>query len=213
MSKGLADQEHFAKNIIDIYRKHGPAWTALRGKFLYEKVWLDQFLALLPEQASILDLGCGAATTLGAYLIAQEHHLTGIDSAECMIEMAQQNFPQHIWLHQDMRSIELHQTFDGILAWDSFFHLTPADQEKMFGRFAAHAKVGTALMFTSGTSHGEAIGDMFGDALYHASLAPDEYEELLNHYGFEVINRIAEDANCAGHTVWLAQRFEIRGEE
>ncbi|OUY05582.1 class I SAM-dependent methyltransferase [Acinetobacter populi] len=213
MSKGLADQEHLAKNIIEIYRKHGPAWTALRGKFLYEKDWLDKFLALLPKRASILDLGCGAATTLGTYLIAQGHNLTGIDSAECMIEMAQQNFPQHIWLHQDMRSIELHQTFDGILAWDSFFHLTPADQETMFGRFARHAKVGTVLMFTSGTSHGEAIGDMFGDALYHASLAPDEYEGLLNHYGFEVINRVAEDANCAGHTVWLAQRFEIRGEE
>ena len=62
-------------------------------------------------------------------------------------------------------------------------------------------------MFSSGPSHGEAIGDLFGDALYHASLAPEEYRALLKQYGFEVVKMVAEDVECTGHTVWLAQRF------
>ena len=40
-------QEYLAANIIEIYRKHAQAWTALRGENLDEKAWLDRFLAVL----------------------------------------------------------------------------------------------------------------------------------------------------------------------
>lgn len=62
-------------------------------------------------------------------------------------------------------------------------------------------------MFTSGASQGEAIGEMFGDDLYHASLSSAEYHELFKKYNFEVIKMIAEDHDCTGHTVWLAKRI------
>src|SRR5690606_40576705 len=51
----------------------------------------------------------------------------------------------------------------------------------------------SVLMFTSGPNHGEAIGNLFGEALYHASLAAEEYKQLLNDHGFQVIKMIAED--------------------
>jgi hypothetical protein len=91
------------------------------------------------------------------------------------------------------------------LAWDSFFHLTPDDQRRMFPIFAAHAAPGAALMFTSGPSQGEAIGSYRGDPLYHASLDPAEYTSLLNANGFSVVDRAVEDPACGGHTIWLAQ--------
>lgn len=37
-----------AKNIIEIYQKHGRDWTQLRGDFLHEKIWLDRFLVYYP---------------------------------------------------------------------------------------------------------------------------------------------------------------------
>lgn len=60
-------------------------------------------------------------------------------------------------------------------------------------------------MFTSGTSNGEAIGTFEGEPLYHASLAPEEYRQLLQEQGFQVVSMVAEDPNCGGRTVWLAQ--------
>jgi hypothetical protein len=60
-------------------------------------------------------------------------------------------------------------------------------------------------MFTTGTSHGEAIGSYRGEPLYHASLAAAEYRVLLEENGFRVVDHIVEDPNCARHTVWLAQ--------
>ncbi len=198
-------QADLAKNIIDIYKKHGRAWTERRGNHLYEKTWLDQFLALIPVNSHLLDLGCGSAKPIAAYLIEHGHQITGVDASDAMIEMAQSNFPEQRWIQQDFRHFNVDQKFQGILAWDSFFHLTHDDQRKMFASFTHHARTGTVLMFTSGPAHGEAIGEMFGEPLYHASLAADEYRALLEQHGFEVIRMVAEDPECAGHTVWLAQ--------
>ncbi|WP_010115281.1 trans-aconitate 2-methyltransferase [Acinetobacter sp. P8-3-8] len=205
----MTDQSHLAENIIQIYKKHGRAWTELRGDFLYEQAWLDRFLSIIPKHSKILDLGCGSGVPIARYLIENSCSIVGVDASDTMLEMAKQNFPEQTWIQADMRDIELDlklnqkldQKFQAILAWDSFFHLTQEDQRKMFEQFSKFAEHGTALMFTSGPANGEAVGDLFGDALYHASLSAEEYRELLNQYGFEVVKMIAEDVECAGHTV------------
>ena len=197
---------HLSENIIQLYQKYAREWVALRGEWLFEKVWLDRMLALLPDQANVLDLGCGSGKPLATYLIEQGCAITGVDSSELMLQMARANFPEQMWLQADMRQFNLAQKFDAILAWDSFFHLTQDDQRQMFAQFARHAKQGTILMFTSGPAHGEAIGELFGEPLYHASLAPEEYRHLLAQYGFEVLNMVVEDPECTEHTVWLARK-------
>ena len=103
-----------------------------------------------------------------------------------------------------MRQLALQRQFSGILAWDSFFHLSYDDQRRMFPLFREHAAPNAALMFTSGPVHGEAIGSFAGEPLYHASLAPAEYRSLLDQNGFRVVAYIAEDADCGGHAIWLA---------
>lgn len=60
-------------------------------------------------------------------------------------------------------------------------------------------------MFTSGPAHGEAIGSLEGEPLYHASLDPVEYRRLLESEGFAVVAHVADDQSCGGRTVWLAQ--------
>ncbi|USA52169.1 class I SAM-dependent methyltransferase [Acinetobacter sp. C32I] len=198
-------QEYLAQHIIELYQQHAREWIELRGKVLSEKVWLDRFLALLPSSVSILDLGCGSAQPIAAYFIAQGHQVTGVDASEYMIEMARQSFPEQVWVQQDFREYFTEQKFQGIVAWDSFFHLTQDDQRNMFKRFAEYAQSGTALMFSSGPEQGEAIGSLCGEPLYHASLSAEEYQTLLQHNGFKLIKMIAEDVECTGHTVWLAQ--------
>lgn len=194
-----------ADNIIGIYERHAEAFQQLRSTTLFERPWLDRFLNLLPENGSILDIGCGNGMPIAGYFVSQGFQVTGVDSSKPMIERCQQRFPQQRWALADMRTLALPVKFDGLIAWDSFFHLAREEQRKMFEIFRQHANCRAALMFTSGTSNGEAIGAFEGEALYHASLAPAEYRQLLQEQGFSVVKMVAEDAECQGRTVWLAQ--------
>ena len=195
-----------ADNIVPLYERHAQAYDRLRGRSLFEKSWLDAFIDLLPKGGSVLDIGCGMGEPIARYLIERGFSVTGIDSSPNLIAKRGERFPQCRWAVADMRSLSLQRTFDGLIAWDSFFHLTPDDQRTMFSVFRDHAASDVALMFTSGPAHGVAIGEFEGAPLYHASLDADEYRALLKKNGLRVVRHVAEDPACNGHTVWLAQR-------
>lgn len=196
--------QHSAK-IIDIYRTHAAAWVRRRGNSLFEKPWLDRFLAIAPNAPHILDIGCGFGEPVAQYVSASGGIVTGIDSSPELIQIAQTRQPKTTWIATDMRTLDLQTKFDGILAWNSSFHLTPEDQRTMFPVFRRHANGGAALMFTTGTSYGEAMGEFEGEPLYHASLDPDEYRSLLTENGFALIEHVVEDPTCGNHTIWLAR--------
>lgn len=193
-------------SIIPTYDRLAARFDALRDRSLFERAWLDGFAALLPPRGAVLDLGCGMGEPIAAHLIGQGFAVTGVDAAAAMIELAAPRFPAQRWLAADMRGLALGQVFAGIIAWDSFFHLSANDQRAMFPVFARHAADGAALMFTSGTEAGIAIGALEGAPLFHASLDTEEYRELLARHGFEVVRYRARDGECGGRTVWLARR-------
>jgi hypothetical protein len=76
----------------------------------------------------------------------------------------------------------------------------------MFEVFARHAKPSTVVMFNSGPDYAEEIGAYRGDPLYHASLSSNEYTELLNRIGFELVAHAVNDWRTGGgRTVWLTR--------
>ena len=199
-----------ADRIIDLYQRKAHEWARDRGlrNSLFEKPWLDRFRALLPPGASVLDLGCGAAEPIARYLIENQYDVTGVDSSLALIAICKVCFPRQDWIVEDMRHLAMDRRFNGILAWDSFFHLCPDDQRLMFPIFRKHAASGAALMFTSGPEHGEAIGSYEGEPLYHASPDAAEYRSLLADNGFAVVSHAVEDPDCGRHTIWLAQLIQ-----
>ncbi len=132
--------------------------------------------------------------------------VTGVDSSPTMISFCRERLPDQEWIVADMRQIALGRRFDGILAWDSFFHLAHEDQRQMFSIFADHASMGGVLVFNTGPQHGERAGEYRGDPLYHASLSPAEYEALAARFGFHVLQHVPNDTQAGGRTVWLSNR-------
>ncbi len=194
------------EDILSTYEIHARGFDKRRGKKLFERKWLDRFVRVAPNGRRLLDLGCGSGRPIAQYLSERNMTVTGVDGAAAMIEIFRETLPRATAHHADMRGLDLGETFDAILAWNSFFHLTAADQRAMFPVFAAHAAPGAALMFTSGPDAGEAIGNVEGDTVYHASLAPDEYRSLLADNGFELVKFVPEDPECDYHSVWLARK-------
>lgn len=196
-----------AETIVDLYQRHAAAWVdaRLRASTLDERGWLDRFTQPIPAGGTVLDLGCGGGAPIAKYLSERGYAVTGIDSSPAMVAMFQARLPGQQALVADMRTLNLARRFDGILAWDSFFHLSHEDQQGMFAIFRKNAAPRAMLMFTSGPEHGEVIGSLEGEPLYHASLAASTYRQLLDNAGFAVIATVANDQTCGGRTVWLAQ--------
>lgn len=190
--------------VTDLYERHARAYDRDRSRSLQERAWLDRFLDHVRPGGTVLDVGCGMGEPIARYLLGRDVRVTGIDASPSMIERCRARFPDSEWLVADMRDLDLGRRFDGILAWDSFFHLDKDDQRRMFQRFAAHAKAGAPLMFTSGSADGEAIGSYEGEPLYHASLSPAEYEQRLAANDFVVQAYVPDDTTCGHHSVWLA---------
>jgi len=198
-----------AEDILSTYDKEAQTFQKLRNKTLFERPWLDRFLAHAPRNAGavrVLDLGCGTGQPIAQYLLDRRCVVTGVDGAANMVALFEQNLPKARAIHADMRGLDLGETFDAVLAWDSFFHLSPEDQIPMFEVFARHLAPGGVVMFTTGTDDGEALGQVGDSVVYHASLSPERYRELLAAQGLEVIRHIIEDPDCADHTVWLARK-------
>jgi trans-aconitate methyltransferase len=198
--------DHAASRIADHYERHALSWDADRREAGWiDKPFIERFVGLLPPAAAVLDLGCGGGSPVALYMVARGFRITGVDSSPTLISLCESRMPDQEWIVGDMRSLALGRRFGGILAWDSFFHLRPKDQQAMFRIFAAHAAPAAMLMFNAGLGHGEAVGSYRGDPLYHASLDASEYETLLADSGFELIEHSINDPAKGGRIFWLAR--------
>lgn len=195
-----------AQRTQGIYERQAGRFDAERPKVLYERRWLDQLLTLVGPQGRILDLGCGGGDPIAAYMMTRGYEVVGVDASEAMLAIARSRFPEGDWRRADMRRLDLGEAFDGIVAWDSFFHLMPEEQRNALGLLAGHMKVGAALLLTVGHEAGEVTGWVGGEPVYHASLAPSEYYAILDGLGVEVVEFVPEDPTCDGHTVLLARK-------
>ena len=198
--------EDAANLIAAHYERHALSWDAdRRAAHWTDKPFIERFLSFLPRGATVLDLGCGGGSPVALHMVAQGFRVTGVDSSPTLISLCRTRMPDQEWIVGDMRSLDLGRRFQGILAWDSFFHLRHQEQQTMFKIFAVHAAPATILMFNAGFDHGEAVGSYRGDPLYHASLDASEYQASLTDFGFELLEHSINDPAKGGRIFWLAR--------
>lgn len=191
-----------------VYDRQAEVYDAERGRAFFEARWLTRFGDGLPRGGRVLDLGCGSGQPISGWLINEGFRLTGIDFSAKMLEIARGRWPNGDWRVGDMRQLDLGERFDGIIAWDSFFHLTPDEQRATLPRFAEHLNPGGRFLVTVGPRAGEVTGTVGGETVYHASLSPAEYATLLETAGMTLTGFLAEDPGCQGHTVLMAKKGE-----
>ena len=193
-------------DIQGVYDRQAAVYDAQRSRALFEARWLARFAAGLEDGASVLDLGCGTGEPIARWFKAEGFCVTGVDFSEPMLEIARSRWPDGDWRHADMRDFDLGETFDGIIAWNSFFHLTADAQRTCISRMAEHLRPNGILMLTVGPDAGEAQGTVGDEPVYHASLSPAEYATCLEANGLRLTGFLAEDPETNSHTVLMARK-------
>ena len=189
-----------------IYERQAAAYDAQRSRALFEARWLARFTACLPAGGRVLDLGCGAGEPIAQWFKAEGFTVTGVDFSDAMLAIARARWPIGDWRQADMRGFDLGESFDGIVAWNSFFHLTPDEQRDCIARMAAHLAPGGSLLVTVGPRPAEVTGIVGGEAIYHASLSPAEYAVALERSGLRLTGFLAEDPETDRHSVLMARK-------
>jgi SAM-dependent methyltransferase len=197
-----------AADIVDLYDRRSADWVADRGRDLTEadQIWLDRFTVDLKSGDAVLDVGCGSGRPMAAALLERGFRVTGVDSSANLVAHAAADLPGGRFVQADMRTLELGETFAGVLAWHSLFHLSAADQRIALPRLLAHAAQRATILFSSGPHEDFVVGAWRGEPLYHGSLGPDEYQTLLTSQGFVVESGVWADNGSA----WLARRMDDR---
>lgn len=179
------------------------AYDRERRRAFRERPYLDRFVRALPG-ARILDVGCGTGAPIDTYLLRRGCAVTGIDASERMLSLARQNAPRATFLAGDMRTVALRATFDGVVAWDSLFHVPREEHAAMFRRLRSWLAPGGVLLLTLGGSQGDFTALMCGGELFYSSNAPQRSVELLEDAGFRVELQEIDDPSSRGHLVLLA---------
>jgi len=193
------------KNVFKVYDKIASWFSNNRDVGLIERKYLDNLIGFLPDEGSVLDLGCGTGKPILEYLLSKNLNVTGVDASGEMLKIAKSNFPKVEFILQDMRLLNLNKRFNAIIAWHSFFHLATTEQPALFKIFEEHLRHDGILLFTSGHKNGEAWGMNGGENLFHASLDQKDYEDLLSKHNFKVLEYVVRDPDCGYATIWMAQ--------
>jgi ubiquinone/menaquinone biosynthesis C-methylase UbiE len=150
---------------------------------------LEEFAYLLPYNAHILDVGCGAGIPTSKFLTEKGIKVTGIDLSDTMLNLARKNVPNADFIKMDMNELEFSEnTFDGIISVYALFHVPKENHFDIFGQFFEILKPGGILMLNTGVSESEGTSRFFGVPMFWSNFSPKTTLDLVKKAGFSIIS-------------------------
>jgi SAM-dependent methyltransferase len=182
-------------------------WSRARGKLLFrERPYVDRFIALASAGGHVLDLGCGPGKPIARSLLDLGYRVTGVDASREMLRLARENCPDAQLIHGDMINLDLPGPYDGIVAWDSLFHVPRLHHESLFKSFHGWLAPNAPLLLSVGGSGGEFTDQMFGVDFFYSGHDPDTSVALLRDAGFEIIVAEVDDPSSRGHVAIVCKK-------
>lgn len=154
----------------------------------------------LPEDAAVLDLGCGSGELLTRRL-AKHFQVTGVELSSRMVEQARQNIPNATFVRGDMASVEFAlESFDAICAFYSLIHLPPEELPSLLHNVASWLRPGGLFIAStgSGADPGSVQDDwVAGVPMYFASYSAERNEQIVEearlHFTSAYLETIQEE--------------------
>jgi cyclopropane fatty-acyl-phospholipid synthase-like methyltransferase len=171
-----------------------------------EKHYVDRFAALLSPGAHLLDLGFGTGQPIARYLLDRGFRLTGVDASREMLRLGAANCPEAELVCEDILHYQPGQRFDGVVAWDSVFHIAKGRHATVFRSMYDWLEPGGALLLSLGGSEDEFTEPMYGVEFFYSGHAPDTSVNLLRQAEFEILIADVDDPSSRGHMAIICRK-------
>ena len=179
-------QELTARTIGHYQDRADDFWKGTRNHDVTQNIKALVDALQVPQDARILDFGCGPGRDIKAF---QElgHIAIGLDGSEAFCAMARAYSGSEVWC-QDFIALDLpKETFDGIFANASLFHIPRSELPRVLGELFESLKSGGVLVASSprGPNIEQINGERYGAYLDHsvwASLFKTTGFRALTHY-------------------------------
>jgi ubiquinone/menaquinone biosynthesis C-methylase UbiE len=178
-----------------------------RGRWPMQGPHMRSFFRHVPKGGAILDLGCGAGYPVARKLTDMGYQVTGLDLSKKMLALARKAVPEGRFVLGDMASPGLPKaSFDGAVAFYSFFHVSWRRHPKVLRAVRRLLKPGRPFLFCLGIEMDrEYTEEYMGTRMYWSSPPLRETLKMLRDAGFGPVWRRPLKVGGEGH-MWFVAR-------
>lgn len=153
---------------------------------------VQNWIKSIPQNSTILDLGCGTGIPITKVLVENNMKVYGIDASPTLVIEFQKNFPS-IPVESDAveNSKFFNIKFDAIIAWGLIFLLSSDTQIKLLKKISKSLNPGGKLLFTAPKQKTE-----WEDLLTKnksKSFGAKRYKEILLEYDVRIIKEFKDE--------------------
>lgn len=169
--------------------------------------FLEELIATVPDNARVLDAGCGGGLPILARL-AERFPTVGVDVSVAQLRIARGNAPAARLVCQDMRTLAFPAgSFDAIVCTYALFHVPRDDHTRVLENFARMLRPRGHLLVSLGFTDWVGTGDFYGGQMYWSHFDRDTNLTLVRDAGFDLLDeRIAIERPAGRHPFVLARR-------
>jgi 2-polyprenyl-3-methyl-5-hydroxy-6-metoxy-1,4-benzoquinol methylase len=178
-------------NLKTTYDAIAKDWSATYAADTWWQPGTLEFALLLPPQATVLDIGCGAGDKT-AFLVQAGLRAQGVDFSESMIQLARERFPGLSFQVEDINALKAQTPFDGVYLQAVLLHFPKKQVPGVLARMAALLRPGGLIYATvkeiqAGQPDEVTKDEVIGGKKYQrffSNYSPDELEKyFIKHFG------------------------------
>ncbi|MQY14130.1 Ubiquinone biosynthesis O-methyltransferase [Streptomyces sp. RB5] len=177
--------------------------------------WLTELLAGLPEEATVLDAGCGTGIPVARTLAAAGHRVTGVDISDVQIRRARELVPDAGFVRADMTTLELPEgSLDAVVCLYALIHVPVAEQPALLARIARWLRPGGLLLCTTGHRAWTGVDEDWlggGAAMWWSHADAATYRTWLGRAGLGVVREEVVPEGDHSHVLFRCRRPEGAG--
>lgn len=200
---------------LNCYEECAEAY-AVNTESLHPHLEAEKFIEKLPQQATILDIGCGPGRDAKVFEEAGLN-VVGVDFSAKMIALAKKGTRKAEFHLMDIEKLDFPtSTFEGAWASASFLHLSKKSIPQVFQSIHALLKRGGIfyLSVKRGVGEGLITDERYEDRQKFCSFfEEEELLKLLKEAQFEILERALTEKKSTYETHSMIRIFCKKGEE